>query len=115
MKIYTYKSCDSCRKATKWLKAQGLEFEEHPIRETPPTIEELQAMLEEKKQLKLLFNTSGRDYRAMALKDKLPAMSTPEAIELLHSNGNLIKRPFLLSEDFKSVGFKEAEWQVAIG
>ena len=114
MKIYTYKSCDSCRKATKWLKAQGMEFEEFPIRETPPSQEELQEMLAAKGELKLLFNTSGRDYRAMALKDKLPSMSTDEAIELLHSNGNLIKRPFLLSNGFKSVGFKEADWQASL-
>ncbi len=114
MKIYTYKNCDSCRKATKWLKAHGVEFEELPIRETPPSVEELQQMLEAKGELKLLFNTSGRDYRAMALKDKLPAMSKDEAIQLLQSNGNLIKRPFLLSDKFKSVGFKEVEWQAAL-
>ena len=61
--------------------------------------------------LRRLFNTSGQDYRAQNLKDRLPNLSSEEAIELLHQNGNLIKRPFLLTPTVGRVGFKESEWQ----
>jgi len=115
MKIYTYKSCDACRKATKWLKAREIEFEEIAIRETPPSVAELEEMLEDKEQLKLLFNTSGRDYRSLGMKDKLPTMTDSDALELLHSNGNLIKRPFVISDDVKLLGFKEPVWDAAFG
>ena len=115
MKVYTYKNCGSCKKATKWLKEKGIEFEEVAIRETPPSEEELEEMLQSKGALKLLFNTSGMDYRSLGMKDKLPTMSDEEAIRLLASNGNLIKRPFLLSEKGNMVGFKEADWEVAFG
>ncbi len=111
MKVYTYKNCDGCRKATKWLKAQGIEFEEIPIRETPPTKEELKEMLGYLGgDLRKLFNTSGGDYRSMNLKETLPTMSEAEAFELLGGNGNLVKRPFLLAENKGTVGFKEDVW-----
>ena len=62
-------------------------------------------------ELKKLFNTSGRDYQALKLKDVLPAMSTAAALDLLHSNGNLVKRPFVLAKDTGTVGFKEEVWR----
>ena len=65
--------------------------------------------------IRRLFNTSGMDYRSMGLKDKLPQMSSKEAIQLLTENGNLVKRPFLLAGDFKAVGFKESDWAEALG
>ncbi len=110
MKIYTYSKCSTCRKATKWLKEQNLTFEEIPIRETPPSVNELKQMLDHIGDLKKLFNTSGQDYRALGMKDKLPSMSTEEALELLASSGNLIKRPFLITADKGITGFKEDVW-----
>lgn len=111
MKIYTYKNCSTCRKATKWLEARGLAFKELPIRETPPSKSELKQMLGHYDgDLRRLFNTAGGDYRELDLKNKLPEMSEQAAFELLSSRGNLVKRPFLLGKDFAIVGFKEAEW-----
>ncbi len=111
MRIYTYQNCDSCRKATKWLTARGLTYEERPIRETPPTISELEQMLEyQEGDVRRLFNTAGADYRALGLKDALPKLTTAEALALLASRGNLVKRPFLLGSGFGLVGFKAEVW-----
>jgi len=115
MVIYTYKNCSTCKKATKWLNGQGIDFEERPIRETPPSAVELKTMLAHQDgELRKLFNTAGGDYRELNLKDKLPSMSEAEAIELLASRGNLVKRPFLLGSDCGLVGFKEAEWSQSL-
>lgn len=114
MKIYTYSTCSTCRKATKWLKEQNLAFEELPIRETPPGMDELRKMLDYVGDLKKLFNTSGMDYRALGMKDKLSSMTEEEAIELLASNGNLIKRPFLIDKDKGITGFKEDVWETLL-
>lgn len=112
MKVYTYSKCGTCRKAVKWLSEKGIEFDEIPIREKPPTKAELKVMLKAYDgELRRLFNTSGQDYRALGLKDKLPGMSESEAITLLAGNGNLIKRPFLLGEGVGLVGFKEVDWE----
>ena len=113
IRFYAYKGCDSCRRARKWLLANAIDFEEIPIRECPPTLEELQCALKAKGSLKPLFNTSGVDYRKMSLKDQLPDLSENEALTLLNSNGNLIKRPFLIGKGLSLVGFKEAEWTEA--
>lgn len=111
MKIYTYKKCDTCKKATKWLDAQGVAYQELPIREVPPTAEELARMLVyQNGDLRKLFNTAGGDYRELNMKEKLPSMSQAEAIVLLAERGNLIKRPFLLADSFGLVGFKEELW-----
>jgi len=112
MKIYTYAKCSTCRKATKWLEEKGISFKEIPIRENPPSKAELKKMLGYYDgEIRRLFNVSGMDYRSMGLKDKLPQMSEKESIELLNSNGNLVKRPFLLTGDTGLVGFKEEEWK----
>jgi arsenate reductase len=109
--VYTYSGCDTCRRAVKWLRARKIEFTEKPIRQTPPTPTELSTMLRHQNgELRRLFNTSGQDYRAAGLKDKLPDMSPSEAIALLAANGNLVKRPFVLGGDFGLVGFDEALW-----
>ena len=111
MKIYTYKNCSTCRKATNWLDEQGLEYEEHPIRETPPGLKELQRMLDSQGgDVRKLFNTAGGDYRELNMKEKLPDMSESDALQLLSERGNLIKRPFLLSDECGLVGFKEPLW-----
>ena len=115
-KIYTYKNCGTCRKAAKYLAAKKVDFTEVPIRETPPGKTELKKMLKiYDGDLRRLFNTSGGDYKSLNLKDKLPSMSTDEAIDLLASNGNLVKRPFALIGDKGLVGFKEPEWDDVLG
>jgi len=113
LKVYAYQGCSTCKNAVKWLKGQGIEYQELAIRETPPSVAELRAMLKAKGELRLLFNTSGQDYRALGMKDKLPTMTEDKAIKLLSSNGNLVKRPFVIDEaaGIHLVGFKEAEWQ----
>lgn len=117
MKLYTYQGCSTCKSAVKWLRAHGISFTEIPIRETPPSVTELTAMLKANAdQLRLLFNTSGMDYRALGLKDKLPSMSTADALKLLSENGNLVKRPFAIDakKDLGLVGFKEEAWAKAL-
>jgi arsenate reductase len=117
LKVYAYKGCSTCRNAIKWLQSQEVKFEEVAIRETPPSVSELKSMLKSKGELRALFNTSGMDYRELGMKDKLPTMSEAEALELLASNGNLVKRPFAIDARTGVVlnGFKEAEWTAALG
>ena len=111
IKVYEYKGCGTCRKALNWLEAKGIEFERIAIRETPPTKAELRRMLKVYEgNLRALFNTSGGDYRAMNMKEKLPSLSNVEAIDLLAGNGNLVKRPFVMTKDDAVVGLNEAEW-----
>ena len=111
LKIYEYKNCGTCRKALKYLEERGVAFERIPIRETPPTKTELKAMLKSYNgERKRLFNTSGGDYKSMNMKDRLPDLTDKEAIALLSENGNLIKRPFVLSGDQGVIGFKMDEW-----
>jgi arsenate reductase len=115
-RIYTYKNCGTCRKAVKYLAARKIAFTEIPIRETPPKKAELKKMLKlYDGDLRRLFNTSGGDYKALTLKDRLPAMSIDEAVDLLAANGNLVKRPFALIGDQGLVGFKEPEWDAVFG
>ena len=116
MKIYVYKNCDACRKAVKWLRARGLDFEELPIREQPPAKDELKRMCDAMGgDLRRLFNTSGRDYRELGLKERVPEMDFSEAADLLMGNGNLVKRPFLVGAGVCRLGFKESEWEQAFG
>jgi len=113
--IYTLANCDSCRAATKWLRAQGIAFEERAIRDTPPSVAELRTMLAAHDgEMRKLFNTAGRDYREQKLGEKLPGMSGPAAIELLAGNGNLVKRPFLIGPGVARVGFDEAAWAATL-
>ena len=115
MKIYTYKNCGSCKKATQWLDTQGISYDERPIRESPPSVNELKQMLDSQEgDLRKLFNTAGGDYRELDMKLKLPKMSQAEALNLLSSRGNLVKRPFLLGDSFGLVGFKEDLWLDAL-
>jgi arsenate reductase (glutaredoxin) len=112
LRVYAYEKCDTCRKAVKFLQARGVDHEVVPIRQQPPTREELRRMLGYVDgDIRRLFNTSGQDYRAMNLKDRLPSLSQDEAIELLASNGNLVKRPFALGDKHGLVGFKQEEWE----
>lgn len=111
MTIYTLKTCDTCRKAVKWLRENGIVFQEIPIREQPPTLPELRLALQSAAgDIRKLFNTSGQDYRALNLKDSLPTMPESEALNLLAANGNLIKRPFLIKGDLAMAGFDPVKW-----
>ncbi|MFA6959343.1 MAG: arsenate reductase family protein [Opitutaceae bacterium] len=115
--VYTYANCDTCRRAVKWLRAHEIAFVEKPIRETPPTPVELRAMLAHLgggEALRKLFNTSGVDYRAQKLGEKLPTLSEVDALALLAANGNLVKRPFLIGKGVGLVGFNEAVWSDAL-
>lgn len=116
--IYIYDKCSTCRKALKFLDTLGVNYEKIAIRDHPPTKAELRSMLAVYDgELKRLFNTSGQDYRQLGIKDRLAKMSEAEAIDLLASNGNLIKRPFAIAETGKSialVGFKEELWNEAL-
>ena len=111
LKVYIYKNCDTCRKAKKYLNAKEVECELIPIREKPPSVNELRVMLDNYKgDMRRLFNTSGRDYRDLNLKDKLSKMKEIEALELLSKNGNLVKRPFAINGKDGAVGFSESVW-----
>jgi arsenate reductase len=115
MKIYEYKGCGTCRKALKFLETNGITYEKIPIRETPPSLKELKQVLSAVGDIRKLFNTSGGDYREMGLKDTLADMSESAQLKLLAANGNLIKRPFVVTQDGGWVGFKEDEWRQALG
>ncbi len=110
--IYHYANCSSCKKAIQFLKTHSIEFSAIPIREKPPTKAELKAMLKAYDgDIRKLFNTSGMDYRELGMKDRLPSMPEKEAIDLLASKGNLVKRPFVSSDKVNLVGFKEDIWK----
>lgn len=112
--VYVYQKCSTCRDALKWLNARGIPHQAKAIRETPPTPSELATALKAfGGDLRKIFNTSGIDYRALSLKDRLQAMSESEAFDLLSQNGNLVKRPFLIGEDKVLVGFKQPDWENA--
>jgi arsenate reductase len=118
LKLYVYAKCSTCRDAIKWLSARGIKFEERAIRETPPSVAELKAMLAANDgNLRAIMNSSGMDYRAMGLKDKLPGMSQDEVLKLLAKHGNLVKRPFAMDqkEGVFLTGFKVPEWRAALG
>lgn len=116
IKVYEYKGCGTCRKALKWLRARGVDFTAVPIRLQPPTRAELSRMLAlYDGSVRKLFNTSGGDYKALGLKDKLASMSSEEALALLAGNGNLIKRPFVLTDKGGAVGFDEKRWLALLG
>lgn len=115
MKVYEYSKCSTCRNALKFLDAKRVAYKKLPIVETPPSLAELKEMLgylkAEGKSLKNLFNTSGEQYRALNISEKLKAgMTEAEALALLSKNGKLIKRPFLLTGKTGRVGFQKEEW-----
>ncbi len=111
LKIYTLKTCDTCRKATRYLKKLEIPFVEIAIREQPPSIKELEILLASREgNIRALFNVSGGDYKAMGMKDRLPEMSAEQALELLAANGNLVKRPVLVCGQTVLNGFQEEEW-----
>lgn len=110
-----YPRCSTCKKAIKWLEANGLEFTYRDIKEDNPSEAELRKWHEASGlPLKRFFNTSGLLYKEMKLKDRLPDMSEDEQFALLASDGMLVKRPLLVADDKVLVGFREAEWAGAL-
>ena len=111
MLVLVYRKCSTCIKALKWLEANNIAFEERPIVEQNPTYEELKAWYQMSGlPLKKFFNTSGVLYKEMKLKDRLAQMSEEEQLQLLATDGKLVKRPLVVGDDFVLIGFKEAEW-----
>lgn len=112
MLFLCYPKCSTCQKARKWLEEQGISFEERDIKLNNPTEEELRTWYARSGlPLKRFFNTSGLQYKALGLKDKLPSMSEEEQLALLATDGMLVKRPLVVGEDFVLTGFKQAEWE----
>ena len=110
--VLCYKKCSTCQKALKWLDANGIAYEERPIKEENPTLEELKTWYGiSGLPLKRFFNTSGNIYKEMSLKDKLPSMSEDEQLALLATDGMLVKRPLVVGDGFVLTGFIEAEWK----
>ena len=115
MLFLQYPPCSTCKKAKNWLDAQGLVYTDRHIKENNPTYEELAAWLEKSGlPVKKFFNTSGLVYKNLGLKDKLPAMSLEEQLQLLASDGMLVKRPILVTEDTVLVGFQEEKWKTLL-
>jgi len=112
MEFICYERCSTCKKAEKWLKENGIEFEKRDIKTQNPAKDELAKWQQESGlPVNKFFNTSGQLYRQMGLKDKLKEMSEDEKLELLGTEGMLVKRPILVSGNIVLVGFKEAEWE----
>ncbi len=112
MKVLCYPRCGTCKKALKWLDDNGFSYEYRHIAEDNPTADELKEWHEKSGlPLKRFFNTSGLKYKELGLKDKIPEMSEDEIIELLSTDGMLVKRPIIIDGDKVLVGFKEAEWE----
>lgn len=106
IKLYGYMKCDACRKAIKWLDTHSVDHAFIDITTDPPSAGQLRAILRSDYALRQLFNTSGVLYREMRMKDRLPAMKEAEAVELLASNGKLVKRPIVTDGKRFTVGFK---------
>lgn len=112
MLFLEYPPCTTCKKAKKWLDDNGVAYEARHIKEMNPTYEELKAWHEKSGlPLKKFFNTSGIQYRALELKDKLPSMTEKEQLRLLATDGMLVKRPLVVTESAVLTGFKAEEWE----
>ncbi len=107
-----YPKCTTCQKARKWLDGKKISYALRDIKEDNPTLEELRDWHQKSGlPLKKFFNTSGMEYRALGLKDKLSSLSEEEQLALLASSGMLVKRPLLIGDDFVLAGFKESQWE----
>ena len=112
MLFICYPKCTTCRKAQKWLDEHEINYDIRYIKEDNPTEDELRDWhARSGLPLKRFFNTSGLLYKEMKLKDKLPEMSEDQQYSLLASDGMLVKRPIIVSDDFVTTGFKEKEWE----
>ena len=112
MLFVQYPPCSTCQKAKRWLDEHGFTYEDRHIKLNKPSYEELKAWYEKSGlPLKRFWNTSGLQYRALELKDKLPTMTEEEQLRLLATDGMLVKRPLIVTEQGILTGFKEAEWE----
>ena len=113
MLFLEYPPCSTCKKARKWLDDHGIAYTARHIKENNPTYEELKLWLERSGlPIKKFFNTSGQQYKALGLKDRLPGMRVDEQLQLLATDGMLVKRPMVVTEDGTILtGFREAEWE----
>ena len=115
MTFICYEKCGTCRKAKAWLEGKGVAYTYRPIKEENPTADELRTWIAVSgKPVRKWFNTSGLLYKELQLKDKLPAMTEEAMIELLATDGMLVKRPVLVGDGFVLVGFKETEWEAQV-
>ncbi len=115
MLFVCYPKCSTCKKAEQYLKAKGLDFEVRDIKTANPTADELRAWYAASGlPLKRFFNTSGNLYKQLGLKDKLPAMNEEEQLELLATDGMLVKRPLVIYDGGVLVGFKQAEYDAKL-
>ena len=113
MLFVCYPKCTTCQRAQKWLNDNGVEYKQRDIKLDNPTLEELSEWYGKSGlPLKRFFNTSGLLYKSLGLKDKLPTMTEEEQLRLLATDGMLVKRPLLITDDAVLVGFKESEWSI---
>lgn len=116
MLFVCYPKCSTCQKARAFLDERGAAYTLRDIKTENPTAEELRLWWEKSGlPLKRFFNTSGLQYKALGLKDRLPNMDEQAQLELLATDGMLVKRPILVGEDFVLVGFRAAEWEQRLG
>jgi arsenate reductase len=116
MLFVCYSKCSTCKKAKKWLDDRNMDYKERHIAEDNPSYDELKDWSQKSGlALRRFFNTSGMLYRDMKLKDKLSTMNEESQLELLATNGMLVKRPIVVKDDMVLVGFKEAEWIEKLG
>lgn len=116
MLMLWYPKCSTCQKAKAWLDGKGLDVQVRDIKLENPTAEELRGWWTASGlPLKRFFNTSGLQYKALGLKDKLPGMTEEEQLRLLATDGMLVKRPILVGDGFVLTGFKPQEWEEKLG
>ena len=114
LKVYEYPKCSTCQKAKKWLKQNEVAFEPVHIVDNPPSKEELKSLVETSGlEIKKFFNTSGLKYRELGMKDKMLTATDEELLEILASDGMLIKRPIATDGNMVTVGFKEEQYEKA--
>ena len=115
MLFFCYPKCTTCQKAKAFLDSRGVAYDLRDIKLENPTADELRELWKKSGlPLKKFFNTSGLQYKALGLKDKLPEMDEEAQLSLLATDGMLVKRPILAGEDFVLVGFRQAEWEEAL-
>lgn len=116
MLFVCYPKCTTCQKARSWLDSRGVSYDFRDIKQENPTRQELEDWYRKSGlPLKRFFNTSGLLYKSLGLKDKLPGMSEAEQLDLLATDGMLVKRPLAVGDEFVLVGFREAEWAERFG
>ena len=116
MLFLCYPKCSTCQKAKTWLDQRSISYDLRDIKLNNPTVEELTTWYQKSGlPLKKFFNTSGLQYKALGLKDKLPEMSEADQLALLATDGMLVKRPLLVGDDFILTGFRPADWEAKLG